>query len=188
MAEYIDYNYSPENDGGKFLNLKNKGDKIVIRIASKPVSYFVHWIDQKPIICPNKAECELCQKSYPATDSDQAAKEKRKQQFVWLVINREDKQAYIYKAGYSVFSQVAEYGLNPEWGDPTNYDVQITRTEIKPMFYAVMALPSSLSVKLTKQELADTAKLSELLDFTTTQNRKDSEKDEETVDDAKLPF
>ena len=156
--------------------MKQKGDKIVIRLAGKPISYFIHWIDKKPVICPKKADCELCQKVWPASQIDEAMREKRKQQFAWPVIDRADGQAKIFKAGFAIFSGIGEYAKNPKWGDAMLYDLEITRTELSPAnFYSVVADPTSIGVKLTKEELEEVKKLEPLLDFTTTQDRKDEE-------------
>ena len=175
MAEQVDYNYQPEVDGGKFLNLKSKGEKIVIRLADKPISSFRHWINGKPLICEDKKTCETCNKTYNVSDAEVALKEKRQQVFSWLVINRGDGEAYIFKGGIAIFRGISEYGKNPKWGDPINYDLEITRTEIKPQYYSIVPDPGSIGTKLTKDELDKVAKLEPLLDFTTTKDPKQVE-------------
>lgn len=188
-AEQIDYNYVPEVDGGKFLNLRAKGDKIDIRIASKPISYFVHWIDKKPKVCPDRKTCETCNKVYKSSQAEEAMAEKLKQVFCWFVINRADGKAYIYKGGVGIFRSIAEYGKNPKWGDPMLYDLEITRTEIKPQYYSVVPDPSTKGQELTAEELASTKELEPLMDFTTTTDPKPVvEEQEEVPKEEDLPF
>lgn len=190
MAEIVDYDYKPEVDGGKFLNLKKKGDSITIRIANKPISFFVHWKDKKPSICARKVDCKTCNFVY--SSAEEAMDNKRKQVFAWGVIDRADGVAKIFKGGISIFQSIGEFANNPKWGDVTLYDLEITRTEISPAnFYSVVPDPSSKGEELTKEEIAEVAKLDALLDFTTTQNRKDDEnapKGDEEVDEKDLPF
>lgn len=186
MAEIVDYDYNPETDGGKFLNLKSKGDKITIRLAGKPISYFVHWIDNKPVMCEDKETCEHCLKVWGVSQAEEAIKQKRKQSFAWAVIDRADGVAKIYKAGIAVYRGIKQYGANPKWGDPTLYDIEIERTEVKPQFYTVTPDPSTLGTSITKEEKAEIAKLDALLDFTTTKDRKEEKVEE--VGDEDLPF
>lgn len=182
MAEQVDYDYQPETSGGKYLSLKNKGDKINIRIADKPISYFVHWVNNKPQRCDDPEDCKTCleEKSNPKSFDPQ---QRRKQVFVWPVIDRKDGIAKIFKGGASIFLGLREYALNTKWGDPTKWDVEITRTEIRPKYYSVIPDPDSRTVELTKEELTGVNKLAPLINEVVAGEQEDV--DEEKED---LPF
>lgn len=176
MAEKVDYDYKPESGGGKFLNLKAKGDKITVRLADKPVVYFVHWMDDKPVICEDKATCQTCVIIAGFTPEEMKKKEnsqlKRRQTFVWPVIDRADGVAKIFKGGTGIFLSIAVFANDPKWGgaekDATKFDVTITRTETSMQnFYSVVGDPTSLGKEITKEEKADVEKLSTLIDSLT---------------------
>lgn len=172
IAEYTDYTEQPENStGGKFLNLKAKGDKVNIRIAAKPITYFQHWVEGKPINCPDKATCTTCNELEALSPADAAKKEnqdkKRKQVYVWPVIDRADGKAKIFKGGVQIFLGLRKYALSDKWGDPTTWDVVIEREELNPAnYYSVVPDPDSRTVKITKEEQVEIDKLGSLVDST----------------------
>lgn len=106
------------------------------------------------------------------------------------MIDRTTGRAYIFKGGIAIFTGIAEFGKNSKWGDPTNYDLEITRTEASPAnFYSVVPDPDSKGVKLTDEEIAESSELDLLLDFTTSKNVKESNQEVVTEEELKdLPF
>lgn len=189
IAEHIDYTDQPEESGnGKFLTLKKKGDKVTIRIAAKPITYFMHWVNNKPYNCIDRATCTVCLELAPLSPDDLDKKEnkdrKRKQMYVWPVIDRADGEAKVFKGGIQVFLGLKKYALNEKWGDPINWDVEIAREELNPAnFYSVVPDPDSRSVKITKEEQVAVDKLGALVDSAVTAKE---ELNEEEVND--LPF
>lgn len=174
MTQQVDYDYQPEGAGsGKFLNLKAKGDKILIRLADKPIAYFVHWVDGKTQPCEDAAACEICKKLNALPEEEQkkqeVSKQRRRQTFIWPAIDRADGEAKVYKAGISVFLEIAKIAKNPKWGGPdkdaTKFDIEIERTEASLQnFYSVIPDPTSLSVPLTSEEKNKVHKLATLID------------------------
>lgn len=111
--------YEARADEGGFLFLKSKGDKIWIRIASEPYRYVDKFQrkDGSPV------------------------QEKR---VAWKVIHKElvdgrlRKTARVYRGTVMVYEQIQELIKNPQWGDPTGYDIVVTRAESKQHgFYIV---------------------------------------------------
>ncbi len=119
-----------EMGGGKYLTLKNKGDKIVVRIASEPpVCINKHWMigaDGKntAVNCTGEA-CVYCGENVPTPD-----KIKKTPLFAWVILDRNDGDTpKMYKAPYQVAKTLYELSLDKEYGSPINWDVTITRTE-----------------------------------------------------------
>ena len=173
MAEQVDYDYKPDAGGGKFLNLKAKGDKVTIRLVDKPIAYFVHWLDNKPVICEDAKTCQQCVILGGFSPEEMKKKEnaqlRRRQVFLWPVIDRADDEAKIFKGGINIFLAVGEFALDPKWGgeekDATLFDVTITRTETSLQnFYSVVPDPTSLGKEITKEEKEKVAKLAPLID------------------------
>lgn len=173
MATQVDYDYQAESGGGKFLNLKAKGDKVTIRLAAKPITYFVHWLDNKPVICEDKTTCQTCTIISGFTAEEMKKKEnsdlRRRQVFIWPVIDRADGQAKVFKAGVGIFIAVGEFARDPKWGgaekDATLFDVTITRTEASPQnYYSVVPDPTSLNKEISEEEKKAVEKLGTLID------------------------
>lgn len=72
--------------------------------------------------------------------------------YQWVVFNRTLAKAQVYEAGASVFGQLAE--LYAEWGEPTEFDVTISRTGSGQFDTSYTVTPSPKSVPLTEEEQA----------------------------------
>lgn len=157
-----------QSAGSKFLNLVKKGDQIKVRLATKPQSYFIHWVDGKPEGCTDEATCMVCAE-IKLDDSEEGARKRRKQMFVWGVIDREDGEAKVYKAGMAIFREIAKYAKDESWGgtekDATKFDITITRTELSPQqYYTVVADPKSITQEITEEEKKKVDAISTLID------------------------
>jgi len=122
MAEVIGYDYKPETTTGIFLRLRKKGDQIKIRLVSTPVHY---------------------------QDEFQG---KTRERFAWLVIDRSDGQIKVFNAGVSIYLIIKGFAEDKDWGDPTKYDLTITRTEESTANY-YRVVPSPNKSEVTKEEL-----------------------------------
>lgn len=208
MAQQVDYDYQPENGGGKFINLKSKGDKVTMRLVDKPISYFVHWVeDKKPLVCDEPKDCEVCKFLDGLTSEELKLKansqKRRRQTFIWSVIDRADGEAKLFKGGLNVFLAIGEFAKDPNWGgeekDATLFDVTITRTETSlANYYSVVPDPKSLSNNLTAEQKKAAAKLGPLIDAISTGeaaedisadvNPASEKKADEEEDTSDLPF
>lgn len=74
----------------------------------------------------------------------------KKLRYQWVVYNRTDKKAQVYEAGPQVFNQLAE--LYPDWGEPTDFDVTISRTGSGQFDTSYTVTPSPKSEPLKEDE------------------------------------
>lgn len=120
------YDYEPKSESGIYLRLKSKGEKVRIRIASPP-HQFVETI-------PDGTEVE---------------------RFAWIVIDKSQQPfvARTFKGGPMIYRLIRDLVKNEEWGDPTQYDVIITRTEEKGKFYTVMPSPKKSEFTAEEREM-----------------------------------
>src|SRR4030042_3691331 len=148
-----DYDYQPKVGGNKYLTLKSKGDLVDIRIASSPIHKRIHWITNEKTRHPQQADhegqtCQTCDKAEANKDNRMASKEI----FGWVVLDRNDEsKPKIFKGGTSIYLAIKGLAESKAWGDPQGYDIEIKRTEEKPMYYSVTPLPEKS--KISEAEL-----------------------------------
>lgn len=70
--------------------------------------------------------------------------------YQWIVFNRNEKKAQVYEAGAQIFGQLSE--LYQEWGEPTEFDVTISRTGSGQFDTSYTVTPSPKSVALSSEE------------------------------------
>jgi hypothetical protein len=92
----------PESAGGLYLKFED-GKTFRVRIASEPVVYETVYAE--------------------GTD-----KESTSSKFAWIVWDVETKCARIMSLPVTAYRQVAALASDDEYGDPTRYDLKITRT------------------------------------------------------------
>jgi hypothetical protein len=142
MSNNYGYEYAPKV-GGKYLTLKAKGDRAEIRIASTPLHRTIHWTTDdsgKPaqVNCLGEG-CSFCENAAKTGDYRMAAKEV----FGWIVLDRNDEnKPKIFKGGTSIYLAVKGLSESKGWGDPQGYDIEVERTEEKPMYYRVTPQPN----------------------------------------------
>jgi hypothetical protein len=84
-------------------------------------------------------------------------KEGDRPRYAWTIWNQDKKKAQVYNAGVSIYTQIAD--LTEEWGNPEDFDITIKRTGsgLQDTEYSVIPVPKS--VPLTKEQLAEVAKV-----------------------------
>ncbi len=129
--ELNDYSYEPQSDGGKYLRLKTKGQKIRIRLASKPYKYFKEF-----------------------TDKDSGEKN-LKELFAWAAVDKTEApfKGKAFTGGLMIYIAIKRLAQSEDWGDPTGYDLVIERTEIPGSYYTVSPVPKGMG-PITKEDLA----------------------------------
>ena len=110
-----------ESSGGLYLTLREKGDKARIRIVSAPIKFEEAFKDT-----PDKMEVR----------------------FACVVIHKEIgqdgevvKNVKGYKYGWQIYKSIQTLWRDADWGDPGEYDLEITRTEEKGKYYTVTPKP-----------------------------------------------
>jgi hypothetical protein len=93
--------HKPKSNGGTYLKL-NDGDTVRLRIASEPVIF--------------------------ESISDRDGKETVTTRYAWKVWNQIDATAQILQQSATFFRTIASLAQDEEWGDPTGYDIKITRS------------------------------------------------------------
>jgi hypothetical protein len=145
MSEHnpADFGYdAPASSSSVYLRLKAKGDKARIRIASRPFKFT---------------------EQYEATP-DRPTREAVAH--AWVVIHKElvdgkpVATVKAYKAGAMIYGLIYDLVKNPDWGNPTQYDIEITRTEQEGRYYTVQPLPKPMGpISEAHQKLVDEANL-----------------------------
>lgn len=74
-----------------------------------------------------------------------------KPRYSWVIWNRDADKPQVYSAGVSVFKQIA--ALVEDWGEPTEFDVRISRSGSGMNDTEYMVSPVKESKKLTTEEL-----------------------------------
>ena len=124
------YDYEPV-DNSPYLKLKSKGDKVKIRLASRPIHF-------------------------QETFEEEGEEPKVSEKFAWIVINKDTGDVKVYKAGVMIYKKIKDLALDSEWGDPTTYDITITRTEEKGNYYVLVPSPNKSEItKEEKQRISD---------------------------------
>lgn len=129
----------------------------VMRVVGLPYETEIHWeetIDgaKKRLVCSGVG-CPICKAGHVP-----------QKKFQVLVIDRTDNKLKILEGGNSIFRQIKDYAMDPEYGDPSKYDIKIkkegTGRETK---YTIVASPKK--TELTAEEsalLKDAKTLSDL--------------------------
>lgn len=157
-----DYDFEPREAPSVFLKLKEKGDKVLIRLASPPYREPKVWkIDSKP---PMGVEpmLQLSEEQWRTIyrDPDYNVTET----FSWKVLDRVSGQAKIFTGTPGVYKTIKKYAEMDGWGDPKNYDIQIERTEQPgPSYYAVTPMPTKEPLLERELKLVEALNLQEKL-------------------------
>ncbi|MFW6008242.1 MAG: hypothetical protein ACOCP8_03155 [archaeon] len=146
MKHGMDWGSIPEAGSGNvdFLRLTH-GDNVV-RVIGRPSEIKVHWekaVDNstKKVLCPGSG-CPLCK-------SGKAPQVRYQVQ----VLDRDDEsKVKVLEGGKSIFNAIKAYAVDPDYGDPTKYDVKVKKEGSgRETRYTVMASPKRS--ELTDDEL-----------------------------------
>lgn len=128
-----------------------------MRLLGLPFETEVHWEEtndgsKKRIVCSGMG-CPICKAGHVP-----------QKKFQVLVIDRSDAKIKILEGGSSIFRQIKDYAMDPDYGDPTKYDVKIKKEGSgRETKYSIMASPNKGSITQEEAALLEGAKsLSEL--------------------------
>lgn len=118
MSDNVYANYqAPAAEGSGLYHKFEDGVTYTVRLASEPVVY------QTEFVAPNG-------------ESNTSTK------YAWKIWNVEANTAQVMQMPVTAYRQVAAYATDAEYGDPTEYNLRITRTgKAVETKYAVIASP-----------------------------------------------
>jgi len=166
MINFYDAKFKVTKQKDQFLKLKEGANKVRF-LADHLVCFeiFVEMTDDT-----NQKQIKPLRKSEPFTSEELShlvlkdKKEKQKLTLIQLVYDYSDEEFKFLSIGQnSILTALKEYSQNPDYGNPTNYDITISRkgqnleTEYtfmpsppKPLDKAVKARSKNLNFDLTK--------------------------------------
>lgn len=154
MASDDEYGFEPKTGKSKFLRLKEKGDSVVVRIASPAYREPIVWKlgVSKPLAQEQTAKLSQAQWAGLMRDPDYNITEA----YHWLVIDRDDGQARIFSGTAGIYKSIKEYAHMEQWGNPREYDLKITRTEEPGRnYYTVTPFPNKSTITEREKQLVD---------------------------------
>ena len=115
-------NENKNKDFKKDMYLRLQDGPNRIRIVTKPFQYLAHTykkegdkgFGQKVYCSAPMGSCPLCEKG-----------DKAKRRWLVGVIDRKTSTFKILDIGYSVFQNIKSLTNDPDWGDPSNYDIDL---------------------------------------------------------------
>ena len=167
------YGYEPKSGPSNFLTLKDKGLQVSFRLVSPPVCELVVWKEgEKKPVDPAKIEAlseEQLDEVRSSVTEKGKAKYRMSEQFTWIVIDRDTGLPKFFTGTAGVYKKIKALAQNPKWGDPTKYDLSVTRTEEPGSnYYDVMSDPEKFDLTDEEIEAASKLSLSEVKPFAKT--------------------
>jgi hypothetical protein len=137
-------------EGTPFLKLQPGPNQT--RIVGLPYETEIHWEaatdgSKKRVVCPGVG-CPVCKAGHVP-----------QKKFQVLVIDRADKKLKILEGGVSIFKQIKELAMDPDYGDPSKYDVKIKKEgQGRETKYTILASPNKSALTQEETTLLDGAK------------------------------
>lgn len=145
-------NIKEPGTGGNVDFLKLKDGMNQIRIVGKPALINIHWekgIDgqNKKVICPGSG-CPICK----AGKAPQA-------RYQVQVIDRNDGKIKVLEQGPTVFNHIKAYAMDPDYGDPSLYDIKIKKEGSgRETKYSVLPSPKKSEITAEEQQAVASCK------------------------------
>lgn len=136
MSNVLGTGYGVEvpKTGGIYLRLKDKDEKVRLRLVSEPL----HFVD----VIPGGAD---------------DGSDKLVNKVAWIAIHKfvengkAARKVVCFQSGPMVYGHVKDLAEHESWGDPKLYDIEVTRTEVKGKYYTVAPLPKPIG-PISKEE------------------------------------
>ena len=149
----MDWNSIKEpGKGGNVDFLKLKDGINQMRIVSSPAQINIHWekgIDgqNKKVICPGSG-CPICKAGHAP-----------QLRYQIQVIDRTDGKVKVLEQGSTVFNAIKAYAVDPEYGDPSKYDIKIKKEGSgRDTKYSVVASPNKSDLNYDEQKAVEECK------------------------------
>lgn len=137
--------------GGQTAYLQLQAGDNRVRVVSPPFQVNVHWEEtiegsKQKVICPGPG-CPICKVGRTPGTRYQA-----------LVLNRATAKVEILEGGPQIFRQVKDYAVDPDYGDPSKYDIKIKKEGSgRDTRYSVKAAPNKTELTPEEQALVNDA-------------------------------
>lgn len=149
-----------------YFNIRKDGTYNV-RFVDRPYKFQAHWIEPIPggkklkVNCAGR-DCSVCKGGIVGGVKMEPSKPKN--YFVSFILNRDAKRFQVFEYSRAIFEKIKNYYASKNWGDPVNYDVEITRNLSKgpAEAYSCIAQPKE---PLTAEELAALAEFKARIDL-----------------------
>jgi hypothetical protein len=120
------YDAEAGSGGGLWLRLKKRGEKVRLRLVSTPCRFVDTLEDEK------------------------TGESKQIRKVAWLAIHKEiingqpSRRVVVFSNGPMVYGILKDLQEDENWGDPTQYDITVERTEESGKYYVVTPLPKPI--------------------------------------------
>lgn len=137
-------------EGTPFIKLQPGLNQV--RVVGKPYQVDIHWekgLDgsNKKVICPGTG-CPVCKAGHVPMARYQI-----------MVIDRTDNKVKILEGGPRIFSAIKDYAMDPDYGDPTKYDLKIKKEGSgRETKYTVLASPNKSDLTPAEKDAVDNSK------------------------------
>lgn len=179
----------PKEPASQFLRLKNKDEQVRVRIVAAPLRelrvYPAGGTKQPPLKSDlltglTKGQWVSLMRN-PEYDVSEV--------FHLLVIDRADQQAKVFTTTGGVYGKIRDYAKDPEWGNPTGYDITIRRTEKPgPGYYEVTPSPNKSDVTAGELDKVDKLDIAKMLPNALPANEEQPDDNVEDVKPEPLPW
>lgn len=123
---------TPGGSGGIHFRLKAKGQKARVRLVSPAYRYYQHF--------ENDGKTE----SRPKASWVAILKE--------MVNGKVEKRVVVFHGGPMIYGLVKDLDGHESWGDPTQYDLEVERTEETGKYYTVTPMPKPMGPITPEEE------------------------------------
>ena len=114
-----------DGQGGKFFRLKKKGEEARVRLCTAAYRYM------------------------DTLKGQNGEPDKTLRKAAWGAILKEvgpdgkpNRRAVVFQGGAMIYGLVKDLADSEDWGDPTTYDLKVTRTEEQGKYYTVLPIPN----------------------------------------------
>lgn len=148
-----------------WLKLKHKDENARVRIGAAPLREINVWpADENAARKPLDAVTQNSLSDGQWMSLMRNPEWRVQEQFVILCIDRADGNAKIMRIAPSAYEKIQNLVNNPEWGDPTSYDITVTRTESPgKAYWDIAPSPNKTILTTAERALIDKLDLAKLL-------------------------
>ena len=115
--------WAPKGNGGKGCSIPYKGEDDLLEKENKEFMKRIYEEADK-----RGLKGETRKKFVRKNGFEKLPWGKVKQKYVIHVLDRETGEVKLLEKGNGLFKEIKKYAMNPEYGDPRQYDITITRT------------------------------------------------------------